>query len=251
CLHFDPNSKPCLALHRLSKKLDQFFAQLDDLLIKEDWKGTVKLLTGAGAKNELWKRWEEALAEHTKPEQLLPLVPESLLAGHVQSKKKAMPPVPLPDAAKTSPKRQPSQKRIAELLIRRRSFQSTISTEDQTFFKFRNGFAFEHFARAARAVQILHALGRHLTLLLSLHGCMEDVNGLVGKADSLLWSSSNNDGVWDEAVRLYEKAFEAGGQSDRAVNQKLGKAQRKVKISKQKDYYKIVGMSRDADAKMI
>ncbi|KAF6754043.1 hypothetical protein DFP72DRAFT_1010136 [Ephemerocybe angulata] len=212
CLHFDPDSKPCLALHRLAKKLDRSFAQLDELLAKEDWKGAVKLLTGAGAKNELWKRWEEALAEQMKPEQLLPLT--------------VMPPIPLPDAAKTSPKRQ----HLARALCKSYTHLADVAPSSTTYASART---------------------QYCNLLLTLHGCAEDVDGLVGKADSLLGSSSNDDGAWDEAVRLYEKAFEAGGRSDRTVHQKLGKAQRKVKVSKQKDYYKIVGVSRDADAKTI
>ncbi|SCV70553.1 BQ2448_3315 [Microbotryum intermedium] len=74
----------------------------------------------------------------------------------------------------------------------------------------------------------------------------EDVWGLVGKGEKLL-----SEEKWDEAVQVLSTAFEKTGQSDRDVLGRLQKAQRLAKQSKQKDYYKILGVSRDADAKTI
>ncbi|GAA5956851.1 hypothetical protein JCM21900_006271 [Sporobolomyces salmonicolor] len=74
----------------------------------------------------------------------------------------------------------------------------------------------------------------------------EDTWGLVGKAEVLM-----NDEKWDEAVQVLSAAFEATGRSDRDVLSRLQKAQRLLKQSKAKDYYKVLGVSRDADAKTI
>ncbi|GAA6012051.1 hypothetical protein JCM8202_003187 [Rhodotorula sphaerocarpa] len=74
----------------------------------------------------------------------------------------------------------------------------------------------------------------------------EDTWGLVGRGDDLMKKEE-----WDEAVRVFSQAFEATGRSDRAVLDRLQKAQRLLKQSKNKDYYKILGVSRDADDKTI
>ncbi|KAJ8589103.1 chaperone J-domain-containing protein [Rhizopogon salebrosus TDB-379] len=58
-------------------------------------------------------------------------------------------------------------------------------------------------------------------------------------------------GEWEEAVRVFEKAFESSGRSDRDVLARLQKAQRLLKQSRPKDYYKALGVTRDADAKTI
>ena len=62
----------------MAKSLDKSFAQLDELLGKEDWKGAVKLLVGSGAgkHGDLWKRYEEALLDNVGQDRdILPLVP--------------------------------------------------------------------------------------------------------------------------------------------------------------------------------
>ncbi|ORY91754.1 hypothetical protein BCR35DRAFT_299071 [Leucosporidium creatinivorum] len=74
----------------------------------------------------------------------------------------------------------------------------------------------------------------------------EDVWGLVGRADKLM-----ADEEWEEAVRALTSAFEATGRSDRDILGRLQKAQRLLKQSTAKDYYKVLGVSRDADAKTI
>ncbi|GAA5837567.1 hypothetical protein JCM3766R1_006847 [Sporobolomyces carnicolor] len=74
----------------------------------------------------------------------------------------------------------------------------------------------------------------------------EDTWGLVGRAETLMKEEE-----WEEATRLLSDAFEKTGRSDREVLSRLQKAQRLLKQSKQKDYYKILGVARDADAKTI
>lgn len=56
---------------------------------------------------------------------------------------------------------------------------------------------------------------------------------------------------WEDAVRFFERAFEASGRSNQDIHQRLQKAQHILKQSKKKDYYKVLGVSRDADLKTI
>ncbi|KAL8276466.1 hypothetical protein RQP46_011116 [Phenoliferia psychrophenolica] len=74
----------------------------------------------------------------------------------------------------------------------------------------------------------------------------EDLWALVAKSDRLIAAEE-----WDEAVRILNSAFESTGRSDRMILEKLQKAQRLLKQSTAKDYYKVLGVSRDADAKTI
>ncbi|BFZ56304.1 hypothetical protein PYCC9005_003349 [Savitreella phatthalungensis] len=57
--------------------------------------------------------------------------------------------------------------------------------------------------------------------------------------------------LWEEAVSTLSQANDKAGGGDRRVQELLQKAQRLLKQSKQKDYYKILGVPRDADAKQI
>ncbi|KAF2224512.1 IPKP58 dsRNA-activated protein kinase inhibitor [Elsinoe ampelina] len=68
---------------------------------------------------------------------------------------------------------------------------------------------------------------------------------LVGKATREI---DNDD--FEEAIRTLNTAKEAHGQ-DRRVNELYNKAQNLLKRSKQKDYYKVLGISRDSDARDI
>ncbi|KAF7314087.1 hypothetical protein HMN09_00567800 [Mycena chlorophos] len=74
----------------------------------------------------------------------------------------------------------------------------------------------------------------------------QDADALRGLGEAMLVKEE-----WEEAVRLLERAFEATGRSDREFGATLQKAQRLLKQSKAKDYYKILGVSRDADARTI
>ncbi|KAF8883706.1 hypothetical protein BD779DRAFT_1674412 [Infundibulicybe gibba] len=177
CLHYDPDSKPCLTLHRLFKSLDRGFITLDDLLQKEDWRGVVTLLTGKGKKNEFLRRFDDALEQHTSRDMLPP----------ASASDAADPPIPLPEPSRVSPSRQ--------------------------------------------------------TLL---RGSEEDVDGLVGKAETLLKAEE-----WEEAVRVLEIAWDRSGRGDRDIYGRLQRAQKLLRQSKQKDYYKVLGVARDADSRTI
>ncbi|KAL9548726.1 hypothetical protein MBANPS3_005543 [Mucor bainieri] len=56
---------------------------------------------------------------------------------------------------------------------------------------------------------------------------------------------------FEGAVRDLEQAFEASGQQDNQIRQLLQRAQQLLKQSKKRDYYKILDISRDADARTI
>ncbi|KAM0788665.1 hypothetical protein ACM66B_002764 [Microbotryomycetes sp. NB124-2] len=74
----------------------------------------------------------------------------------------------------------------------------------------------------------------------------DDIWALTSRGDGFMTREN-----YDDAVRIYTKAFENSGRSDREILGRLQKAQRLLKQSKQKDYYKILGVSRDADDKTI
>jgi DnaJ family protein C protein 3 len=74
----------------------------------------------------------------------------------------------------------------------------------------------------------------------------EDEDALLNKGDILLGKEE-----WEDAVRAYEKAFEASGRGNQRIGEKLEKARRLLRQSKKKDYYKVLGIARDADARTI
>jgi DnaJ family protein C protein 3 len=92
----------------------------------------------------------------------------------------------------------------------------------------------------------------------------DDVDGLVGMGEMRLVEEE-----WEDAVRLFSSAFEKTGNSSGEVDflslvffclelttqsqirEKLDRARRLLKQSKAKDYYKVLGVSRDADQRTI
>ncbi|KAH8105446.1 hypothetical protein BXZ70DRAFT_1070055 [Cristinia sonorae] len=82
--------------------------------------------------------------------------------------------------------------------------------------------------------------------LLAMHGHENDSDGLVGRGEAALKNEE-----WEEAVRFFEKAFESSGRSNRDIHTRLQRAQKLLKQSKQKDYYKVLDVPRDADTKTI
>ncbi|KAI5807787.1 hypothetical protein BZA77DRAFT_330649 [Pyronema omphalodes] len=74
------------------------------------------------------------------------------------------------------------------------------------------------------------------------------IPAIVFKASSLLEAES-----FEEAIRLLEKAREEvdGAARDSRINNKLNEAQKRLRQSKTKDYYKVLGLSRDANEREI
>ena len=60
-----------------------------------------------------------------------------------------------------------------------------------------------------------------------------------------------NQGNYEEAVRLFSQASEVSQSSGQKIRSRLAKAQKLLKQSKSKDYYKVLGVSRDADQRTI
>ncbi|KAJ7825460.1 hypothetical protein B0H13DRAFT_2122282 [Mycena leptocephala] len=83
-------------------------------------------------------------------------------------------------------------------------------------------------------------------MLFEMEGGDGDADALRGLGEAAVVKEE-----WEEGVRLLEKAFEATGRSDRDFQARLQKAQRLLKQSRAKDYYKVLGVARDADAKTI
>ena len=79
-----------------------------------------------------------------------------------------------------------------------------------------------------------------------MRGGSEDADALLGQGEVLLANEQ-----YEEAVRVMEKAWDACGRKDKFFQQRLIRAQKLLKQSKQKDYYKVLGVSRDADQKTI
>ncbi|KAJ3760875.1 hypothetical protein EV360DRAFT_80758 [Lentinula raphanica] len=216
CLHYDPDSKVCLPLHRLAKALEKSFAKLEEALQKEDWRGAVNLMTesGKGKEKDLWGRYEQAMKEHTSREQLLGK------EVHDSNSKSKEPPIPLLDPYTHSPRRQ--------ILLRALCKSYTnIGT-----------------------VSALRNADKWCSMLLTMDGCSEDVDALIGRAEYLLSTEDDTD-EWDEGIRLLDKAFEGSGRSNRDVHSRLNQAKKKVKQRRKKDYYKVLGVDRNADERTI
>ena len=85
---------------------------------------------------------------------------------------------------------------------------------------------------------------QHCNMALELNP--ESVPSLVAKAQSLISTES-----YEEATQVLHKANEITGGSNHEVHQLLEKARRLLRQSKRQNYYKILGVPRDADVKAI
>ncbi|KAF9969534.1 hypothetical protein BGZ73_008093 [Actinomortierella ambigua] len=72
------------------------------------------------------------------------------------------------------------------------------------------------------------------------------VEGMVGRGMAHMMNDE-----FEEAVQDFTKAQELAGGQDRSIHEKMSKAQRLLKQSKQKDYYKILGVPRSATKREI
>lgn len=206
CLHYDPDSKPCLTLHRLLKSFDRAFSKLEELESRDDWRGIVKLLTssGSGKQSDILRKFDDALREHTARNKLLP--PQLAQRRHT-------PEVPLPNASKASERR----KTLVRALCK----------------------AHTHLGAKREMERVCEEL-------LGMDGCADDPEGLIGRAEALIGKEE-----YQEALKVLEKAWDVSGRNRRDIQQRLQRAQKLLKQSKQKDYYKILGVARDADQKTI
>ncbi|WVN88861.1 uncharacterized protein L203_104075 [Cryptococcus depauperatus CBS 7841] len=194
CLHYDPDSKPCKAIHKLIRSLEKDTTKVRDFVEGggTGYRQAIKILDG---ENGLIARFERALDEATKPQN-------------------GQPPY-LP--AKLHPKEN-SQMRL------------------------------DLYALACKAAVGANDFSRKCT-----HWCEEvlkmdadNVDAIISRGERML-----KDEDWENAVRTLERAFELSGRSSQEILNRVQKAQRLLKQSKQKDYYKVLGVSRDADERTI
>ncbi|KAI0278536.1 hypothetical protein BGY98DRAFT_514032 [Russula aff. rugulosa BPL654] len=199
CLHYDPDSKPCLSAHRLVKSLNKQFKKLDELMAAEDWRGIITFILG-------------------------PVTKEATLSapgsGFLATFEGAVEPDAVPIVAVTIPPPKKASPRRAAILR----------------------------ALCRAHVQLRQARAGELWCdeLLRMVGNEKDIDALLGKGEALLVREE-----WQEAVRTFERAWEASGGGNREIHARLSKAQRLLKQSRQKDYYKVLGVSRDADERTI
>lgn len=73
-----------------------------------------------------------------------------------------------------------------------------------------------------------------------------NLDGLIGRGEARLKAEE-----WEDALRAFEQAFEASGRNNQEIAEKVERARRLLKQARQKDYYKVLGISRDADQKTI
>jgi len=199
CLHYDPDSKPCLSAHRLVKSLEKLFKKLDELMAAEDWRGIINFILGSAPRdatlsapgNGFLNTFEGAL----EPD-----------AAQIAS-------VAVPPPKKASPRRAAIFRALCRAHVQLRQARSGEQWCDE---------------------------------LLRMVGNEKDIDALLGKGEALLAREE-----WEEAVRTFERAWEASGGGNREIHARLSKAQRLLKQSRNKDYYKVLGVARDADEKTI
>ncbi|KAG6375333.1 hypothetical protein JVT61DRAFT_3562 [Boletus reticuloceps] len=211
CLHLDPDSPSCKPAYRLAKALDKSFAKLDKHIQDNDWMGVVKHVAGPS------KEFPGDGFASTFEEALQQHGSPELLASSSS--------VPIPDARLSSPRR-------AHILrsMCRAYTKLNLPKKGEVWCD----------ALLAMSEESLKAASEMMS-----EGSAE-VDGWIGKGEALLIREE-----WEDAVRAFERAAEGSGRSDRDVLGRLQKAQRLLKQSKQKDYYKVLGVARDADAKTI
>ncbi|KAF9567667.1 hypothetical protein CPC08DRAFT_814161 [Agrocybe pediades] len=136
------------------------------------------LLTKDDMKNgDLWQRWEDALIEQSGDEkELLPLIPPTLVQASM-----------LVQASSTTTAKK--SKKTAQTHL---SLASKMSPQGQKLVR--------------------NQREKWCDELLTLDGCKEDVDGLVGRGETLLVKEE-----FEEAVRTSERAFEGSGRSDRDI----------------------------------
>jgi DnaJ family protein C protein 3 len=101
-------------------------------------------------------------------------------------------------------------------------------------------------------VQTYSKLGQHKKAMDTAQKYVEELESLEG-----LWALANAQQAadsYEDAVRTFQRAVEVapdGSEQEREANQKLKNAQVALKQSKEKNYYKILGVARSATAKEI
>ncbi|XP_068602346.1 dnaJ homolog subfamily C [Brachionichthys hirsutus] len=140
------------------------------------------------------------------------------------------------------------QIRSAEELIREQSYEEAVSKYEAVMKTEPNVQLFSSLAKE----RICHALARGQQASRAISVCAEvlqadpeNVNVLKDRAEAYV-----QDEQYEEAIKDYETAAKHS-QNDRQLKEGLERAQRLLKQSQKKDYYKILGVKRTANKKEI
>lgn len=87
---------------------------------------------------------------------------------------------------------------------------------------------------------------KHCSRVLEFDGGDQYLDAWIAKGEI-----ASKEERWDDAVRAFNDAFEKSGRSSQDILNRLQRAQKLLKQSKSKDYYKVLGVSRDADERTI
>jgi DnaJ homolog subfamily C member 3 len=165
CLHYDPDSKPCLSAHRLVKSLDKQFKKLDELMAAEDWRGLITFILGTAPKDATISAPGSGFL--------------ATFEGAVQPGATPSVNVAIPPPKKASPRRAAILRALCRAHVQ---------------------------LRQARAAE------QWCDELLRMVGNEKDIDALLGKGEALLAREE-----WEEAVRTFERAWEASGGGNREV----------------------------------
>jgi len=165
CLHYDPDSKPCLLAHRLVKSLNKQFKKLDEMMTTEDWRGIITFILGPAPK-------EASIS-----------APGSGLLAAFEG---AVDPDAVPGVTITLPPPKKASPRRAAIL--------------------------RALCRAHVQLRQARAGEQWCDELLRMVGNEKDIDALLGKGEALLAREE-----WEEAVRTFERAWEASGGGNREV----------------------------------
>lgn len=165
CLHYDPDSKPCLSAHRLVKSLDKQFKKLDELMAAEDWRGLISFILGTAPKDATISAPGSGFL--------------ATFEGAAQPDATPSVNVAIPPPKKASPRRAAILRALCRAHVQ---------------------------LRQARAAE------QWCDELLRMVGNEKDIDALLGKGEALLAREE-----WEEAVRTFERAWEASGGGNREV----------------------------------
>ena len=165
CLHYDPDSRPCLSAHRLVKSLNKQFKELDELMAAEDWRGIISFILGPVPKDATLSAPGSGFL--------------ATFEGAVEPDAAPSVNVAIPPPKKASPRRAAILRALCRAHVQLRQSRAGEQWCDE---------------------------------LLRMVGNEKDIDALLGKGEALLAREE-----WEEAVRTFERAWEASGGGNREV----------------------------------
>jgi len=156
CLHYDPDSKPCKAMHKLLRSLEKDLSKTRNFVEGNQWRKAIQILDG---EDGLLERFDTALREASTP---------------------------VNGVTYLAPQFHPESKSLKRLEIYALACRAAVNADSK--------------AKATKWCDITLELDP------------DNVDALVGRGEKLL-----RDEKWEEAVRVFNQAFENGGKSSQDV----------------------------------